>query len=115
MAAVWNRKDLEEKCSKESHKLNEKREKIFFHYKCVQTLNKIHPSQESHPEKNTKNIKLTASIDGVPISGHTFLHIIQLKKAKKMLLTKTHMHLRLRVRAMRHLFESSFKSTDLKN
>ena len=43
----WNLKNQEEKISKEALKLNEETT-IGFFYKCVQILNKIHRSQESH-------------------------------------------------------------------
>ena len=35
-------------------------------YKFVQILKEKHPSQESHHEKDTKNVTLTVSIDGFP-------------------------------------------------
>ena len=121
----WNPKSLEVKCSKETLKFKQEMEKKYiFFYKCVQILKNASISRKaldsakilnSAEEKDTKNVNLTDSIDGVPISRHTLLHIHQPKRSKKITIDQAHMQLRMKVRVLRHLFGSLFKSTDLKN
>ena len=78
----WNSRSSEKKCGKEALKLNEETiNKDFFH-KIFQMLKKIHQSQESQPEKLSKNLNLTVSVDW-RLNSDFSTHIIAYKSAKK--------------------------------
>ena len=92
----------------------EKMKNDAFFYKCLRIWNKKNLSQESHPEKDTKNVIVTASFDGVPTSLDTSLPTIQPKRPENIVIDQAHMQLMLRVRAMTQIFGPYIESTDLK-
>ena len=64
----WHPVSLEGKCNKETLKIIEKTVIKWFSDNCVQIWKKVHLSQESHPEKGTKNVNLMNYFDEVPNS-----------------------------------------------
>ena len=108
----WNPKNLEGKCSKETFKLNDETEiknfltKVFEYWMKNMYLKKV----------TSRKIQKWQFIGFYWRSSDFLTHIIahkQAEKTHKNAIDQAHMQLRLRARALRHLFGSLFKSTDL--